>query len=50
MASKANEKTIVDVEKEWTNESQRRYAAFLEGKTKARPFQDALRDARARLK
>ncbi|MHA1673142.1 MAG: addiction module protein [Promethearchaeota archaeon] len=40
----------LDVEKQWINESNKRFADFSEGKTKDKPFQDALREARARLK
>ncbi len=45
-----NDKENLDVEKQWIDESNRRYADFSEGKTKDKPFQDALREARARLK
>ncbi|MHA1612830.1 MAG: hypothetical protein ACTSYU_12305 [Promethearchaeota archaeon] len=40
----------VDVEKQWIDESKKRYSDFSEGKTKDKSFQDALKEARERLK
>ncbi len=40
----------LDVEKAWLEEAERRYEAYREGKAAARPADEVLRDARAKLK
>ena len=39
-----------DVQRSWIEEAERRYQAYLEGKLSARPANEAIQDARAKLK
>lgn len=41
---------VGDYEAEWIEEAERRYAAYRQGITTARPGQEVLREAKARLK
>jgi putative addiction module component (TIGR02574 family) len=40
----------VEVERLWLDEAQNRYRAYREGKTKAKPAEQSLRNARARIR
>jgi putative addiction module component (TIGR02574 family) len=45
-----DEETDTDAEKLWLDEAERRYRAYKQGKTKAKPIHQVLREARAKIR